>query len=364
MAYIKKIYTTYKDCSSQRVLELPAILTEKGILVSHLRYLAWFSQKSESWKERSCFSLMLLLRYINACKDITSTTEMLKSFTQSLVTGTIDMSTMKDSLELYWRPRKINDANVILYHITNYTDFLAEQDDFTTSRLNPYRKATSYEERLNWCSYYHKQANVFLNHLSNKNDAAEKNKLVRVIGNHLEDKVDYEYATRFPEDQIERLLYLGFEKNGVIDYKSQAITMLMNYGGLRKSEIFHIYTSDITLHPVNKNEALVRVYHPEIGSAPVEGYKNRREYLLANSKYKPRNNYLISERLYAGWKTPLLSSKKGYFEVLFNPPSKAAEFLLVWANYLKYQRFLILQHLLHIFEHYSPYILLNQYMAI
>jgi len=177
-----------------------------------------------------------------------------------------------------------------------------------------------------------------LNHLSNKVDAAEKNKLVRVIGNHLEDKVDYEYATRFPEDQIERLLYLGFEKNGVIDYKSQAITMLMNYGGLRKSEIFHIYTSDITLHPVNKNEALVRVYHPEIGSSPIEGYKNRREYLLANSKYKPRNNYLISERLYAGWKTPLLSSKKEYFEVLFNPPSKAAEFLLVWANYLKYQR--------------------------
>ncbi len=338
MAYIKKIYTTYKDCSSQRVLELPAILTEKGILVSHLRYLAWFSHKSESWKERSCFSLILLLRYINACKDITSTTEMLKSFTQSLITGTIDMATMKDSLELYWRPRKINDANVILYHITNYTDFLAEQDDYDANRLNPYRKATSYEERLNWCSYYHKQANVFLNHLSNRIDASEKNKLVRVIGNHLEDKVDYEYATRFPEDQIERLLYLGFEKNGVIDYKSQAITILMNYGGLRKSEIFHIYTSDITLHPVNKNEALVRVYHPEIGSAPVEGYKNRREYLLVNSKYKPRNNYLISERLYAGWKTPLLSSKKGYFEVLFNPPSKAAEFLLVWANYLKYQR--------------------------
>ena len=34
----------------------------------------------------------------------------------------------------------------------------------------------------------------------------------------------------------------------------------------------------------------------------------------------------------------MLTSKSGYFEVVFNPPHKAEEFLLVWANYLKYQR--------------------------
>ncbi|MDW5308678.1 site-specific integrase, partial [Acinetobacter baumannii] len=86
----------------------------------------------------------------------------------------------------------------------------------------------------------------------------------------------FEYAVRFPEDQIERLIYLGFEKNGQYDYKSQAITMLMNYGGLRKSEIFHIYTSDITLNPNRPQEALVRVYHPELGIAPDPHFKNRR----------------------------------------------------------------------------------------
>lgn len=161
---------------------------------------------------------------------------------------------------------------------------------------------------------------------------------MRLVGSHREDLVDFEYAVRFPEDQIERLLYLGFEKNGVIDYKSQAITMLMNYGGLRKSEIFHIYTSDITLNPNKPKEALVRVYHPELGSSPDPYFKNRQEYLLTKTSYKPRNNYLFSERLYAGWKTPLLTSKLGYFEVIFNPPEKAKEFLLIWANYLKYQR--------------------------
>lgn len=338
MAYVKKIYTTYKDCASLRVFELPAILTEKGILISHLRYLAWYANKSASWRERSCFSLMLLLRYINANKKIDSTTKMLKSFTESLVTGTIDLSTMTDPLGLYWRSRQRKDANDILFHITNYTDFLSSQDDHESKLINPFRKATGYEERLNWCSYYNKHANVFLNHLSNEDEAAKKNKLVRIVGKVQEERFEYEYATRFPEEHIERLLYLGFEKDGVVDYKSQAITMLMNYGGLRKSEVFHLYTSDITIHPNHGKEALVRVYHPEIGESPVDGYKNRAEYLLSTSNYKPRNKYLITERLYSGWKAPLLTSKKGYFEVVFSPPKKAEEFLLVWANYLKYQR--------------------------
>ncbi|MFN4106257.1 MAG: gamma-mobile-trio recombinase GmtY [Acinetobacter johnsonii] len=335
MAYVKKIYVNYKDWSTQTTLVLPCILTEKGIIISHLRYLAWFNSKSEAWKERSCYALKLLLKYINATPNLDSATKVLKAFTEALITGTIHSPNNTDPLELYWRPRTVRDTNNLLFHITHYTDFLALQDEHATNRVNPFRKATSYEERLNWCAYYHKQANVFLNHLTKKDLSLQK---VRLVGSYREDLIDFEYAVRFPEDQIERLLYLGFEENGVIDYKSQAITMLMNYCSLRKSEIFHIYTSDITLNPNKPKEALVRVYHPELGASPDPYFKNRREYLLAKTSYKPRNNYLFSERLYAGWKTPLLTSKLGYFEVVFNPPEKAKEFLLIWANYLKYQR--------------------------
>lgn len=94
-----------------------------------------------------------------------------------------------------------------------------------------------------------------------------------MVGSFNEELIDFEYAVRFPEDQIERLIYLGFERNGKYDYKSQAITMLMNYGGLRKSEIFHIFTSDITLNPNRPKEALVRVYHPELGTSPDPQFK-------------------------------------------------------------------------------------------
>ncbi len=339
MPFVKKIYTNYKNCSSNLTYSLPALLTEKGLIISHLRYLAWFNYKSDSWKERSCFALSLLLKYLDAVPEIKKATDALKSFTETLVVGSIDPETFTDPLGLYWRPRSLRDANNLLFHITHYTDYLVLQDDYSAVRVNPFRKATSYEERLNWCAYYHKQSNVFLNHLTNHSEQIEQHKRVRLVESFNENVFSTEYAVRFPEQHLERLLYLGFlKRDGTPDYKSQAIAMLLNYGGLRKSEVFHIYVSDITLNPNYPKEALVRVYHPSLGEAPDVGFKNRREYLLATTSYKPRNTYLGSERLYAGWKNPLLTSKSGYFEVVFNPPHKAEEFLLVWVNYLKYQR--------------------------
>ena len=337
MAYVLKIYVNYTDCNSQASLLLPCLLTDKGVLISHLRYLAWFNSKSESWKERSCFALKLLLKYINSVPKIESATGLLKAFTQALFTGTINHSTRSDPLDLYWRPRTVKDTNDLLFHITNYTDFLLSHERTSTLPVNPFRKATCYEERLNWCAYYHKQANVFLNHLAKKNTSYQQQ--VRQVGPYKEELIDHEYAVRFPEEHIEKLIYLGFErKKGGIDYKCQLITMLMNYGGLRKSEIFHIFTSDITLNPNRPKEALVRVYHPELGASPDPDFKNRREFLSYTTAFKARNNYLSSERLYAGWKNPLLVSKKGYFEVIFNPPEKAQEFLSIWVSYLKFQR--------------------------
>lgn len=338
MSFSKKINTNYTDCDSGLQFQLPAVLTESGLVVSHLRYLAYFHIRSESWRERSVFSLKLLLDYINAVNDYKTATELLRSFTQTLVTGTIDYSTCSDELELYWKPRKPNDANTILFHITHYTDFLALQEGHAASRVNPFRKANGYEERLNWCAYYHKQQNVFLNHLTNRTQSRNQARQVRYVGHHPVSKVNSEKVFRFPDEHLERLLFLGFQRSGCIDYKSQAITMLLNYGGLRKSEVFHIYISDITQNPSRPDEALVRVYHPEFGRSPDPHYKTRREYLAAETSYKPRNQYRLTERLRAGWKAPLLTSKAGCFEVVFSPPQKAKEFLAVWASYLKFQR--------------------------
>lgn len=340
MSFVSKIYVNYCDCESGQVYQLPGLLTESGLIISHQRYLAWYCNKSASWKERSVFALRLLIEFINANNNVSKATQLLKAFTLALVTGTIDYKSNSDQLGLYWSPRKVNDVNNLLSHVTKYTDFLAMQDGYEYSRINPFRIATSYEERLNWCAYYHKQANVFLNHLSTNREAKAISQQVRLVRGFETPTVDIEPAVRFPEEHLDCLLTKGcMNKHQEIDYQLKAKIMLMNFGGVRKSELFHIYVSDITLNPVRPKEALVRVFHPEVGEAPDNlKYKNRKEYLMSTSGYTSRNNYRFSERLYSGWKGPLLTSKKGYFEIVFCPPSKAEEFLIVWTNYLKFQR--------------------------
>lgn len=338
MKHTLKLAVTYTDTASGNQYQLPAVYTHSGILISHLRYLAWYSEKSDSWREKSIFSVRLLIDYTESAPGFKKTTTLLKNFTEALVTGTIDYQASDDPLRLFWKPRDLTVANNILSHITHYTDFLALQEGYNQSRINPFREATSWEERMNWCAYYHKQANVFLNHLSSYSEAQKAAAQKRLVYTPIQLMISNDKAERFPEDKINSLINDGFTTKSKPDFRSQAMTMLLNYGGLRKSEIFHIFISDITIHPNHEGEALVRVYHPAYGRSPDPRYKNRAEYLLSETTYKPRNTYRITERLYSGWKNPLMTSKEGYFEVIFNPTHKAKEFLNIWVQYLKYQR--------------------------
>lgn len=345
--YAVKIKTRYKNDRTNKELSLPAIYTESGLLISHLRYLAENSHKSGSWHDRSVFAVMLLIRYINvnqsAFEDATS---LLQSFAQCLTLGTVNPSTLEDDSQLYWSPRSYEDANTLLGQITAYTDWLSEQPDYHQQRLNKFRKATSAEQRLNWCAYYHKHARVFLNHLLTPSENAHSLGYARKIQAHRRTVVQVSTSKRFPSTEIRRLLDEGMIKpragvnelgNPTPDYKNQAITLLMHYGGVRKSEIFHLYLTDIHIDR-QRSEAVVRIYHPSEGSSPDSRYRNRREYLAREFRLKPRTDYAKSERLHAGWKGPLLTDKRKFFQVQFFPPEKAAEFLLVWRDYLIHQR--------------------------
>lgn len=347
MSYVYKLkirYTCANKLGSE--IKIPGIYTEDGILLSHIRYLASNAFKSQSWMERSAFSMILLIKFMIANQGaFNSGKKLLCAFTHSLTIGTVNPETGEDPSQLFWMPRKLEDANQILAHITKYTDYLANQDGYENSLINPFRTANSTEQRLNWCSYYHKQAHVFLNHLSKSIDT--KNIfLVRTIRARANSKIDTELVVRFPESKIEDFFNHGLIKpftsentNFVerFDFKNQAITILLHFGGLRKSEALQLYLTDIHIDNV-RNESVVRVYHPADGESPDKRYKTRREYLQKQFFLKPRMDYSKSERQHCGWKDPLLTDRRGFFQVIFAPPSKAKDFLEVWANYLKYQR--------------------------
>lgn len=345
--YAIKIRTSYRNDQTSRELALPAIYTESGLLISHLRYLAENPYKSGSWLDRSVFAVMLLIRYINVNQSVfEDATSLLRSFSQCLSLGTINPSTLEDESGLYWSPRSSEDANTLLGHITVYTDWLSDQPEYDQQRINKFRKATSVEQRLNWCAYYHKHARVFLNHLYSPNSSVSPLNYVRQVQAHQRAFVQVATTKRFPAPEIRRLLDVGMTQpksevnqagKHTPDYKNQAITLLMHYGGIRKSEVFHLYLSDINVDR-QRSEAIVRIYHPSEGASPDSCYGSRREYLMREFGLKPRTDYAKSERLHSGWKGPLLTDKRKFFQVQFFPPEKAAEFLLVWRDYLVHQR--------------------------
>jgi hypothetical protein len=96
MKHTLKLAVSYIDTASGNVHQLPAVYTRSGVLISHLRYLAWYSEKSDSWREKSVFAVRLLIDYINAAPNFKKTTALLKNFTEALVTGTIDYESSDD----------------------------------------------------------------------------------------------------------------------------------------------------------------------------------------------------------------------------------------------------------------------------
>lgn len=347
MAYVLKVKARYRSDNTGRVLRLPALLTESGLVLSHLRYLAKAVNRGQSWRERSTFAIMLLIKYMNANEGLfDKTVELLESFNTALRTGTINPADLTDPSGLYWKPRSAEDSDTLLQLITHYSDWLAMQPEYGAVQANPFRKATSAEQRVFWCAYYHKNDNVFLNHLSSEREAASKSVFSRQVQRQGRSPVNLDEVKKFPEEHINRLLDEGFvraeninnpDPNMRVDFKGRAITLLMHHGGVRKSEVFHLYLDDISID--NKRlEAVVRIYHPSEGAAPEKQYGDRREYLMKKFQRSPRTMYLKSERLHAGWKAPVLSSREKYFKVEFFPPHKATEFLYAFQQYLKYQR--------------------------
>ncbi|MCG9575989.1 site-specific integrase [Vibrio tubiashii] len=326
---------SFKTHQSGSSFYFPAIFTENGLLLSHLRYLYTNRSKSQSWIERNTFAVGQLLKFIDhQVSNFSSATELLGAFVEALQFGTIQDA--QDCSGLYWSPRRNEDVNVLLRHITDYCDYIDSVHGTDIPKLNPLRKSTYAEERMQWCAYYRRHNRSFLNHLAKP--SIQQFSLARKIRGPERHFVDVETVYRFPEDRIQDLLLYGFvSASGEPDYASQLILMLMHFGGLRLSECFHIYTDDISIDP-KSGSALISVYHPSDGKSPDERFSNRREYLAYKYGLEPRHEYTRGHRLYSGWKGPMLTNRNLSFDVMFYPASKAVEFTLLLQKYLANKR--------------------------
>ncbi len=335
MDYVIKRQVRYSANSYSNVIAVQALFTEQGVLISLLRFIYLNRRKSQSWQERCVFAAELLLRFLLfKSDDAISGTALLQAFVDAICFGTLD-SNNEDASGLFWRPRSSDDVSFLLSLINRYCDYLDSQHGTGLPKLSPLRKTTYVEEKLLWCAYYKRASSAFLNHLS-KHSKFQFTK-TRVIEPPSRELLAVESVYRFPESEFKNFLINGFRRTiNDSDYASQLIVFLMHFGGLRLSECFHIYTSDISIDR-KTGHALVKVFHPSAGKSPDPAFSTRRELLNIRYGLKPRNEYPRTHRLYSGWKSPLLTNRDLSFSVFFYPLSAAREFAKLLQLYL-YQR--------------------------
>ncbi len=328
--YSSTVKTKIRIDNHERKLEVKAIVVESGILSSHLEYLihkTLTKNKSDSWKTQSVQAIRLLLDYSTSNKDVfASPKEMFITFSERIYSGTVD-DKGSDSTGLWWTPRSDDSGNKLLQHITQFSDWLFERSGGDSELLNPKRAATRAEAILSRAAYNHRINNSFLVHTYSKEHREQSVYEARNVSRRSNKQPDFDTKKAFREDKIWELLTLGFSRKGVssssrpedrYNLANVLITMLLHFGGLRTSEVFHMYTDDII-----PNEGLeqIRIYHPTQGLAPA-WYRNktnqtnasRQTFLFKNYNLRPRWKHPKASYR-AGWKNTVANEQGGYFNV-------------------------------------------------
>ncbi|MNJ36573.1 site-specific tyrosine recombinase XerC [compost metagenome] len=340
--------------------EIPVILTEHGPLRPLVIYfLSYVQVRSSAWMTKTAQAVDLLLDYMAANHDcFTDPRAMFEVFSQRLYTGTVGEDG-RDPSGLYWQGRSPATVRVLVNSISGFSDWMARELD--AKPLNPWREATRSEEMLAWAAWYQKRDRAFLAHTWDREKASLAMTRARNVLLKRTPVIDHELVKSFPEERMPDLLFKGFIVPGKqksrhleqrLNLRDILITLLMHYGGLRMSEPFHLYVQDVVPDPIHPDRALVRIYHPSLGVAPPDWRDtkgkpincNRLTYLNGKYGLRPRNRYVLSDQLFAGWKGNALDSKSHFMYVNWFPQWAGKLFWQLWVLYMAQRAQLACDH--------------------
>lgn len=341
----------------RRIHVLYTISADGGTPVAVRQLAEYFIEhgrtRSPSWQRDVARAVGLFIDFIKANEAVfqgqDDRPQVLALFAEALVGGTINLSG-DDPSGLYWEPRSHSRATALLNAVTTFSDWLVNRYD--TTPINPWRAASASEQMAYWRRFDKRRTYALLAHTYGKEEAIARAKLVRSVGIRRKATTSHGADVKhFPEDHIWPLLKDGFVQHGKgkaisiherINIRDALITILMHGGGLRESEPFHLYVSDVFVDPKNPQNAQVRLYHPECGKAP-DDYINpltgkyieadREEYLRVKWRTEPRN--LSAGRLHAGWKDLKLTNGRDNYALVHWFPSYWGEvFLSLFKTYI------------------------------
>jgi integrase len=314
---------------------LPVLMSDEGPVLPLIDYCLTVN-RSLSWHEKLVRAVRLFLEYLEANADRRPDDfSVFRGFSKALTSGTIDPHTCEDPSGLYWISISPRDAGYAISMLSDFFNWLGRNENPRAKNFNPFYTGSSFDRKIDLQAYEFRRSKSFLGHAWQ----SIPEKTGRVIRPELSPKVFPKRPPAFPEDRVEEFLFKGFKVSGKYDYRGMAIACLLLGGGLRVSEPFHMFVSDVQPHWEDSSLPFVTIQHPSLGAAP-NNWKNhlgkpgsRAEYLRSEFGLTPR--HLIRGKIHAGWKHPALDDR-WFMQVHFFPKDFYAPlFFQIWQRYLE-----------------------------
>ncbi|NKL02968.1 tyrosine-type recombinase/integrase [Rhizobium leguminosarum bv. viciae] len=342
------------------------VITESGPLVALIDFFQTprNSNRSLDWQAKACRAVGCLYDYLYAVRDAERPHQpitYLSDFVQALLSGTIGPEG-DDPTGLYWPPSSWSRVSETLSFVNVFSDYCAKR--FDTVALNPTNAATFQERVAAYRKLDVRNEHSLLKHLGVSKVEREQASLSRAIQSPRSPKVTDLSPPRFPPAALKGLLSDGYtrRKKGSrlsdrYNLRDLMIFVLQRFGGLRSSEPFHLYVTDILEARDNSGLAEVRLYHPELGRFshldPITGkivHATRTEFLRTKYGLIPRNRRTDKRR--AGWKELMLDvGPPHYYAVVRWFPTIWGK--IFWKLYQAYVREVLPSKLDH------PYLFVN-----
>lgn len=297
-------------------------------------------------------AVSMLLEYMDANHSYyESAVGLFRGFVNAVYDGTRDKHGF-DPTGLFWSARSIKAANGIIENINKFANYCSIQNG--AEPLNPWRESTLPEQQLAWAAWQHKKNNSFLKHTYSGGAFKRFSEGSRTVSSKTAPNFDaYSGVKHFPDKYLKDLIFNGFVRPGrqtnsnfesSHNLRDILILLLMNAGGMRVSEVFHLYVHDVIENPTKENVAYVRVFHPSDGLAPemvcdaktgVSRRTVRSEYLRSKFGLLPRSELPSGDRYHAGWKSLMLDdASTSSVTVQWFPLEAGKMFWQLWQAYL------------------------------
>lgn len=301
---------------------LPVLIDDGRINSDVLRFVQHQKElgRAPSTLNRSATELGKFSDFIRWASARLSERPIIKAFFQTLVHG---------NAELAWE--RIG-AETAKSHVESVAKFI---DDYCENRglesPNPFIEVPrSWASTVTELIRRHKSDPLYHLFFTTQKSRTRKRRLVMPL-----ESIDQALPikTRNPEKTFcleEFIKLVEFEKNP----RDRMIWLLLGGGGLRESEVVHLFSSDISLD-ADSSQAAVLLAHPTLGLLNSNNTgPTRQSYLKQHFGLLPRNQLPVFDTHYAGWKG-IRFQKHATAGVTWLHPSFGD---LAWTSYVDYLR--------------------------